>query len=221
MPLDGSMIMFLTPTSRRPWLAFFGEAQTLHLIVQARSPATIDVDGEPRWRLVDRHSQPKLAVLPAGEPDLPVPSRAGERPCTASSVIKLVGDQIRSTTVDAEPTLSGDPLGGRLVLFEGARPRYISIFRAGPDLSATGFTTSRPRSSWRRATGPCSATHSSAAPRQPVAGRGSTQVVDGLRAAPDRRCADRRAGHDRQRRDNRSASSVQDFFRAAPARVRR
>jgi hypothetical protein len=138
------LIVFTEADFRGGHKHVFDEAQALHLIVPGQEPnTTIDVDGEfpdgvssivilsGNWQFF---RQENLAS--------PFPVVLGPGLYRFVGDFKLVNDQIRSmTTVGAEPTLSGDPLDGHLILFEHARFRgqHQHVFEPVPDLGATGF----------------------------------------------------------------------------------
>jgi Beta/Gamma crystallin len=138
------LILFTDADFRGEHKHVFDEAQALHLLVP--DPAlniTIDVDGD----FPDGVSS--IVILSGNwqffrQENLvsPFPVVLGPGLYRFVGNFKLVNDQIRSmTTVDAEPTLTGDPLDGHLILFEHAqfRGQHQHVFEPVPDLGVTGF----------------------------------------------------------------------------------
>jgi hypothetical protein len=138
------LIVFTDADFRGEHKHVFDQAQTLHAIEPGPEPnTTIDADGD----FPDGVSS--IAILSGnwrlfGQENLvsPFPVVLGPGLYRFVGDVKLVNDQIRSmTTVDAEPTVSGDPLGGHLILFEHAHFRggHQHVFQPVPDLAALGF----------------------------------------------------------------------------------
>jgi hypothetical protein len=138
------LILFIDADFRGEHKHVFDQAQTLHVVLPGPEPNTvIDVDSD----FPDGVSS--IAILSGNwqffrEENLvsPYPMVLGPGLYRFVGDFKLVNDQIRSmTTVDTEPTVSGDPLDDHLILFEhaGFRGRHQHVFEAVPDLGADDF----------------------------------------------------------------------------------
>jgi hypothetical protein len=138
------LILFTDADFRGEHKHVFDEAETLHLLVpDPELNITIDVDGD----FPDGVSS--IVILSGNwqffrQENLvsPFPVVLGPGLYRFVGNFKLVNDQIRSmTTVDTEPTLTGDPLDGHLILFEHAqfRGQHQHVFEPVPDLGVTGF----------------------------------------------------------------------------------